>query len=306
MKAFFKLIRWPNLVIIALVQYLIRLFIIESLDLPHALSRIEFLLGVICSVCLAAAGYVVNDIFDLETDQLNKPGRMVLQKHFSVNQGWIVYGVLNVIAIVSGYYVAHAAGLPDLWLIPVVAIALLYLYAVDLKKRVLLGNFIVSLLVALPIFFVGVFDLLPAAGAENSRIIKPFFMAILAYSAFAFFTNFIREIVKDAEDIEGDSRLGYKTLSVLLGRSHIRLVIIPLILVLLIFTGAFNIFLFSRDLFSAIYILIFVNLPLLYLIWKIYLAKGKVDFNKASNLIKIVMLTGILSIAVFTLSLSVN
>lgn len=302
--AFLKLIRWPNLVIIALVQYLIRFFMIESLHIDHVLTRFEFLLGVVCSLCLAAAGYVVNDIFDQEADQRNKPARMVLGTHISVNNAWVIYGILNIIAILSGYLVAQAAGLPDLWLIPVVAIALLYLYSVDLKKRAVLGNLVVSLLVALPIFFVGVFDVLPAGTAENAGQIKMVFQVILAYSGFAFFTNFIREIIKDAEDLEGDRQEGYRTLAVLLGREHIRYVIIPLILVLLVFTGFFNLFLFQdfkSDPYSPLYVLIFINLPILYLIFKTFQAKEKLDFNKASNLIKIIMLTGIASMAVFTL-----
>ena len=208
MIAFFKIIRWPNLLIIALVQYLIRFFIIQSLNIPHVLNHLEFLLGVICSISLAAAGYIINDIYDIDADKANKPQRMVIDNGISLNGAWTIYAVINVIAIITGYLVANAAGFESLWLLPVVAIALLYLYAVDLKKRLLLGNLLVSLLTALPVFFVGLFDVLPATSPENADIIKPVFYVISAYAAFAFFTNFIREIIKDAEDVEGDDQEG--------------------------------------------------------------------------------------------------
>lgn len=303
MIAFFKIIRWPNLMIIALVQYLIRFFIIESLNIPHVLNHFEFFLGVLCSISLAAAGNVINDIYDLEADKRNKPGRMVIGRKISLNNAWSIYTVFNIIAIISGYWVAQASGLESLWLIPVVAAVLLYLYSIDLKKRAVLGNFVVSVLVGLPIFFVGVFDVLPAATPETAASIKQAFQVIMAYSGFAVFTNFIREIIKDAEDVEGDKEEGYRTLAVILHRQNIRYVIFTLILLLLIFTGFFNAYLFKSDMYSALYILLFVNLPIIYLAVKILLAKSKTDFAKASILMKIIMLTGIVSMVVFTLSI---
>lgn len=304
MIAFFKIIRWPNLLIIALVQYLIRFFIIESLGVPHVLNHLEFFLWVLCSISLAAAGYIINDIHDVDADKANKPQRIVIDNGISLNGAWGAYSVLNVVGIICGYVVAEAAGLSSLWLLPVVVIALLYLYAIDLKKRALLGNLLVSLLTALPVFLVGVFDVLPAANANTADLIKPVFYVISAYAGFAFFTNLVREIIKDAEDVEGDDQEGYRTLAVVMGRTSIRYVIVLLLVVMLCFTGAFNAFLFQSDLISSIYLLIFVNLPILYLIFKVLRSNTKVDFKQASTLTKIIMLTGILSMVVFTLSIT--
>lgn len=303
MIAFFKIIRWPNLLIIALVQYLIRFFIIESLGVPHVLNHFYFFMGVLCSITLAAAGYMVNDIYDIEADKANKPHRMVIDNGLSLNAAWTLYGVLNALAVISGYLIAKASGFENLWLLPVVAMALLYLYAVDLKKRILLGNILVSLLTALPVFLVALFDVLPAANAQNADVIQPIFYVISAYAGFAFFTNFIREIIKDSEDVEGDDQEGYRTLAIVLGRSSVRYVVALLLVVLLCFTGAFNAFLFQSDLISSIYLLLFVNLPILLTIWRVLTAKTKVDFKKASILMKLIMLTGIVSMVVFTLAL---
>lgn len=303
MLAFFKIIRWPNLVIIALVQYLIRFFIIESLGVPHVLNHTYFFLGVLCSITLAAAGYVINDIYDVEADTTNKPERMAIGNGITLNGAWTVYGMLNVIAIIAGYLVAGAAGFQSLWMLPVVAIALLYLYAIDLKKRVLLGNILVSLLTALPVFLVALFDVLPAANAETAEIIQPIFYVISAYAAFAFYSNFIREIIKDAEDVEGDDQEGYRTLAIIVGRNYIRYVVALLLVIMLCFTGAFNVYLFQSDIVSSVYLLLFVNLPILLAIARVLTAKSKVDFKKASILMKLIMLTGIVSMVVFTLAL---
>ncbi len=303
MKSFFKLIRWPNLVMIVLVQYLIRFAIIESLAVPHVLNHFYFFLGVLCSVSLAAGGYVINDIMDIGADTTNKPQRMVLGARISVDTGWTIYAVLNFIAVISGYLVARQTSIGQLWLIPVVAAALLYLYSSDLKKRAVIGNLVVSILTALPIFLVAVFDVLPAATVNNKELVKPVFLAISIYAAFALALNFIREIIKDAEDIEGDSAAGYRTLAVLMGRQNVRWIIAILIVGVLTFTLGYNFYLFQSDLYSALYVSIFVNLPLAYLMIKVMLAKSKADFFKASTLTKIIMLTGILSMLVFTLSI---
>lgn len=299
-----KIIRWPNLLIIALVQYLIRFFIIESLQIPHYLTHPFFLLGVLCSIFLAAAGYIVNDIYDVDNDQHNKPYRVVIGKELSVNNAWGIYTGLNIAAFIIGYILANHVNMSGLWLLPVVAAILLYLYAIDLKRRPVLGNLIVSMLTAMPVFLVAVYDILPAATPETAETIRPVFYVIIAYAIFAFYSNFIREIIKDAEDVEGDEKLGFKTLAVLLGRDHIRYVIIILILVMLVFTGYFNYYLFSSDLYSSLYLMLFVNLPILYLIFKVIRARRKQDFKQASTLAKLIMLTGIVSMVVFTLSIN--
>ena len=301
---FLKLIRWPNLLMIALVQYLIRLSIIESLNVPHVLNHLEFFLGVLCSISLAGAGYIVNDLYDIQTDKANKPNRMIIGRYMTEKQGWTLYTVLNIIAIAAGYYVASASGFDNLWLIPPIAILLLYLYATDLKRRAVIGNLVVSLLVALPVLLVGVFDVLPAAGSGNDPLVKSVWQVILGYSSFALLVNFIREVVKDAEDYEGDRQAGYKTLAVLFGRDQVRYVILVLLFILLIFTGAYNIYLFENQaqLFTSLYVLILVNLPILVIAWRVINARSKADFARAGLWLKVLMLTGILSMAVFTIA----
>lgn len=289
---------------IALVQYLVRFAIIESLNVPHILSHFDFFMGVLCSVSLAAAGYIINDLYDFQVDKENKPRRMTLGRVFTEKTGWTMYGVINLIAIISGYYVAQASGFGSLWLIPPIAIVLLYLYSADLKRRPVIGNLIVSFLVALPVLLVGVFDVLPAAGTENDPLVKSVFVVISAYAGFGLFTNFIREVVKDAEDVEGDRKAGYRTLAVLMGAESIRFVILVLLFILLIFTGAYNLFLFENkaDLFSSLYLLILVNLPIIGIAWIIINAREKAQFRLAGNLLKVLMLTGMMSMLVFTLA----
>jgi 4-hydroxybenzoate polyprenyltransferase len=303
MVAFLKLIRWRNLLIIALVQYLIRFAIIESLYLPHVLNHAYFFLGVICSIALAAGGYIINDLYDLEVDALNKPKRITIGKTVSENSAWNLYYVSVIIAIGSAYILAQEANVEDLWMIAPLAAVILYLYAYDLKARPFLGNFIVAMLSALPVFLVGVFDILPAADSKNALQVSQTMDVILAYSLFAFGISFIREMIKDAEDKMGDATAEYKTLALVLPTYIFKVIIVVLLLVHIIPLVSYSLDIFSSDKISSLYLLLFVIVPLLFLVYKSAVAQNSLDYKFISNLLKVIMLTGILSMLIFTLSL---
>src|SRR5215467_14507139 len=88
-KAFFRLIRWPNLVFIFLTQLLFYYYILlpcygvryvaVPLLQPKLTPLLFFLLSA-SSILIAAAGYAINDYFDLNIDRVNKPKRMVVEK----------------------------------------------------------------------------------------------------------------------------------------------------------------------------------------------------------------------------------
>lgn len=303
MVAYFKLIRWPNLLIIALVQYLVRFAIIESLNLPHVLSHGYFFLGVICSITLAAGGYIINDLYDLDTDALNKPKRITIGKSIKENSAWNLYYATVLIAMASAYFLAQEAGIDDLWMIAPLASVILYLYAYDLKARPFLGNFIVAALSALPVFLVGVFDILPAANDENAMQVSQTIDVIGAYSLFAFGISFIREMIKDAEDKVGDKASHYKTLALLLPQTVFKGIIILLLLMHIIPLANYSWGIFNNDSFSSLYLFLCVVAPLIYLIYKSVLAHKPRDYKHISTVLKLVMLTGILSMLIFTLSL---
>ncbi len=303
MVAYLKLIRWPNLLIIALVQYLIRFAIIESLSLPHVLNHAYFFLGVLCSIALAAGGYIINDLYDLDTDAVNKPQRITIGKSIKESQAWNLYYASVIIAMASAYFLAQEAGVDDLWMIAPLAAVILYLYAYDLKARPFLGNFIVAALSALPVFLVGVFDILPAASEENALTVSQTIEVIGAYSLFAFGISFMREMVKDAEDKVGDKASDYKTLALILPEAAFKIILILLLVAHIIPLSYYSWDIFENDSFSSLYLFLLVVAPLVYLIYKSGKAQKPRDYKHISTILKLVMLTGILSMLIFTISL---
>ncbi len=176
---FFKLIRWKNLIMIALVQYLIKYALLlpffESYGVITTLKPLGFAILVIATVFIAAGGYIINDIYDIETDKVNKPNRLIINKHISEKNALTLFIILNVIGVGLGFYLSNGIGKSGFFVIFIMASALLYIYSSYLKQLLLVGNIVVSLVVSLSILLVGVFELLPAITDVNRSVQIMFF-----------------------------------------------------------------------------------------------------------------------------------
>ena len=133
-----RLIRGNNLVFIALTQYLFKYLILDYQIQEHFVSfsdnalatqRILFLLLVLSTLFIAAAGYVINDISDVKTDQINKPDKVLVGKVISEKQAQTLYYTLNVFGILLGFFTFYYLGKPSLVTIHLLTSMMLYLYA---------------------------------------------------------------------------------------------------------------------------------------------------------------------------------
>lgn len=300
---FFKLIRWKNLIMIALVQYLVKYALLlpfyESYQVITTLSTLAFTLLVIATVCIAAGGYVINDIYDIETDLVNKPDRVIINKHISEKSALNLFIVLNIIGVGLGFYLSNGIGKSSYFVIFIIASALLYIYSSYLKQMLLIGNIVVSLAVSLSLLLVGVFELLPVINELNREVQITFFKIILDYAIFAFMVNFIRELVKDIEDIDGDYKAGMQTLPIVLGRERSHKIIFVLSLIPIASVIYYVITYLFKQTEVVVYFLIFVIAPLIYTSIKLLSAELKKHYKHASIILKLVMLTGMLSMLLY-------
>jgi len=125
----------------------------------------------------------------------------------------------------------------------------------------------------------------------------------LAYALFAFLVSLFREIVKDMEDWEGDEKYGCRTLPLVIGLPKTRIVAACLMVVNMLLLSYGMLILYRLHfMWSFWYFLFLVQLPVIYLIYTLLRAKDKSDYSFASTLTKLVMLTGILSMQVISLS----
>ncbi|WP_417860394.1 geranylgeranylglycerol-phosphate geranylgeranyltransferase [Winogradskyella sediminis] len=303
MNYFFNLIRWKNLLIIALMQYVIKYGLLLPFQESHGvlitLSDFNFFLLALATVCIAAGGYIINDIYDIETDKINKPKQLIINKHISEKNATTLFVVLNIIGVGLGFYLSNGIGKPTFFVIFFITSALLYLYASYLKQIAVVGNVIVSIVVSLSILLVGVFELIPVMNVQNKAVQTTFLNIIRDYAFFAFMINLIREIVKDFEDIDGDYKAGIQTLPIVLGRERSSKILFILSLVP-IFSIVYYVitYLFKQQIVVG-YFLVLVVAPLIFVSIKIFSAKNKTDYKHISLILKWVMLAGILSLMLY-------
>ncbi|MGJ8550087.1 geranylgeranylglycerol-phosphate geranylgeranyltransferase [Winogradskyella wichelsiae] len=298
-----KLIRWKNLLMIALMQYLIKYALLipfkESHGVSTTLSDFNFLILVFATLCIAAGGYIINDIYDVETDKINKPNQLIINKHITEKNASTLFIILNIIGVGLGFYLANGIGKPTFFTAFFIASALLYIYSTSLKQIAIVGNIVVSLVVALSILLVGIYEIIPAININNKAVQMTFLNIIKDYAIFAFMINLIRELIKDIEDIDGDYKAGIQTLPILIGRDRANKLIIILSLIPIFSITYYVItYLFKQQIVVG-YFLILVIAPLIYVTIKLFNAKQKAQYKHISLVLKIVMLTGMLSLLLY-------
>ena len=294
-----NLIRYKNLLLIVLIQLLIRFALFEPFQIDVKLNTLGFSLLILATLCIAAAGNIINDIYDIETDTVNKPDKVIVGKSISEKTAFNLFFILNIIGVGLGFYVSHLVGKSPFFPIFVIISAALYLYASFLKQTPVIGNIVISFLVAMSILIVGIFDLIPAITETNRATQITFFKILVDYAVFAFLINLVREMVKDIEDIDGDYKAQMNTLPIAIGRErakHIAFVVSLLPIAAVIYYIVT--YLYKQQIAIA-YFLVLIIAPLVYASIKIFNATTKRNYHHISTIYKIVMLFGMLSLLLY-------
>jgi len=312
MLSFLKLIRVQNLLIIAFTQYMVRWGIIypilKAKGLELQLHDFHFFLLVLSTVMIAAAGYTINDYFDVKMDKVNKPERLVIDKGIKRRVAMGAHSVMNVLAMLIALYVSYAIGSWKLALIHFFCATGLWFYSTNFKRQFLIGNIVIATFTALVPLIVGIYELLPCYKVYlpidpllSFRIV---WLHVLGISFFAFVTTLIREIIKDIEDYEGDKEYGCHTMPVVIGKNASKIIA----MVITIFTMAclfyFQIFQWqNKDWLSFLYFTFALQVPFVFLIYKITIADTSKKYRTAGNIAKLIMLLGVCYLFVFAYSL---
>jgi 4-hydroxybenzoate polyprenyltransferase len=288
--AWFQLIRWKNLLIIFFTQLLVWYYVILPAE-PKVLYINNFLLLSVSTVLIAAAGYIINDYFDIKIDAINKPGRMVLGKTIPVRLAIIVHSILNIIALGLAAVVAYRAHHYEWLLLQLSCTLLLWFYSTHFKRQFIIGNVVVAMLTALTIMALWLYE--PSVNGLSAWV-------ICIYAYFAFMLTWMREIVKDMEDFIGDAEQGCMTMPIKWGLKRSAqfisglglFVVAPLVVVsVILFRCHFD--------FLSLYIVLFIASPSI--IWAVFLIKktNSNHYHRASAGLKIIMVLGIISLIVY-------
>ena len=302
--AFLRLIRWPNLVFIALTQFLFVYCVVKPVfgnsDVQPNVHGLNFVLITLSSVLIAAAGYIINDYFDLNIDQVNKPDKLVVEKIIKRRWTIIWHIVLSVAGVAIGFYVDFTSRIWLLGFSNAVCVALLFIYSTSLKRRFLIGNIIISLLTSWVILVVAWCEYNHLTRMNNGLHADKILRETFLYSGFAFIISLIREVVKDMEDIEGDRKYGCKTMPIVWGINATKVFVAVWLIVLIGVLIIMQVYALRLEWWmSIVYCIIAIIVPLLWILRKLFSANTPQDYHRISTAIKFVMFTGILSMIFF-------
>ena len=313
MKEFLKLIRWQNLLIVILTMALMRYAIIEPLiskvgvillqgsgeEIPMTLQFpwYDFVILVAAIVFITAGGYVINDYFDIKTDLINR-GKVIVGTKIPRRKAMMWHSVLNIMGVIAGFYISWRAGYFWFGTLFLIVSGLLYFYSASYKRQFLIGNLIISILTAMVPLLVVLFEwsaLYQYYSVNAIRVpeINFLFYWVGGFALFAFLTTLTREIIKDIEDFEGDMTFGRNTIPVIIGIPASKIVAagISLITIVLLYLVWH---LFLNDKITLIYISSAILIPFLYVLYRLTVRSNKKQMHSASNIMKIIMLAGVL------------
>lgn len=304
--SFFRLIRWPNLVFIALTQILFYYAVVIPI-LPDSYYLLAkkitlpvFIVLVLASVLIAAAGYIINDYFDINIDRVNKPDKMVVEKVIKRRWAIILHIVITLTGIALSLYVSLKTSLVIVFANAGCAL-LLWVYSTTFKKKLLSGNIIISMLTAWVLivmyFAVNTVYLNPLSQADDIIVaMNKIFKFGALYAGFAFIISLIREVVKDIEDMEGDARYGCKTMPVIWGIPASKVFVGVWTVVLTGAIGVIIIYMLQKGWWiCAAYCFLLLVIPLINILQQFYKAQKAEEYHKISTKIKMVMFAGIMS-----------
>ncbi|HHJ52499.1 MAG TPA: hypothetical protein ENJ89_04840, partial [Caldithrix abyssi] len=234
------------------------------------------LMAALSASLIGAAANMVNDIYDVEIDRINKPHRPLPSGKVRVGQAWTYYLLLNLI----GLLIAVSLGFP-LLVVALLVMALLFWYGKSLKRTVLWGNLTVSLCTALAFIY-------GAMAINDWR--QGIFPAL-----FAFFFHWGREVLKDLQDVRGDLAQGAVTFA---GRFGVRKTIL-LINLIFLFLIILTIVPYIVHLYNKMYLWVVVfgvDAVVLFAALLLWLKNDGKTLGRLSHLLKLDMLIGLLAL----------
>lgn len=272
LQSLLRLTRFTNLLIIGLAQYFTAFFLVDT----TTITDFRLLILTASTILIAAAGYIINDYYDIKIDYINKPERVVIGKGIPRRFAILFHTLFSFAGIALGYFLGW-----QIALINFLSVFLLWWYSNNLKRLPFVGNFSIALLTGTSIYIVAILF-----GGDDTLII--------IYSFFAFFMTLVREIIKDMEDLKGDSTFGCKTLPIVWGfrktKQFLYAVIFIFCMTVLILDLLFTAL-------PSVYFVLFLFAPLIWMIFRLNRADTIKEFEWLSTFCKVIMLLGILSMS---------
>lgn len=276
MLSLFSVVRGYNILILIVAQYLTAAFILApELPLRRVLFDPNLFFLILSSATVIASGYIINNFYDSEKDLINRPKKTMLDRYVSQRTKLSVYFILNFAAIFFASYVSFRAVV-----FFSIYIFVIWFYSHRLKRILFMGNLVASILAIIPFFVVFIYY-------------KNFETVIFIHATFLYLMIVMRELVKDLENLKGDLILNYKTIPVVYGEKWSKfflsiLTIISMIPTMLLVT--------RFDIGKMDYYFYFSILLLVFFVLFLYFSTAKWQYLLLHNILKFIIVAGVLSI----------
>lgn len=309
MTQFLQLVRYKNLLFLAFIQLAMQQLVITPILQKYGFDYQPIsdstVLLLVATLCIAAAGYIINDYFDIKTDRINRPEKVLVTTYFSKKTASVMHQVLTGVGMLSGFLLAWYLRSITLGILFITVPGLLWFYSASYKRQFLTGNLVVALLAGLSVLITGIVAVaeLQKTFAEllfETTIPREIYTWTGAFALFAFLLTLIRELIKDMEDAEGDAEIECRTVAIVWGAFKTKVLITGLVLLTigLLLTGILYYLPFEGQL-SLKYMLFTVIVPLAVLTVLLFRATDKAALHTASALAKYIMVAGVLYAFVF-------
>lgn len=291
---FFRLIRPLNLAVIALTMGVFQKYVTAGGF--GELIKLDFLLLVLSTLLIAAAGNIINDYFDVKADRVNKPDLLIIDKHIKRRWAIVFNWIFNSVGLLLACYLGWKNQNWFMTIIPFVIINLLWFYSMYFKRTLILGNVIVAILTGIVPIYILLFN-------AHVSVVDSLGTIVVAFACYGFALNLIREIVKDIADIKGDLLLHSKSMPIVFGIRNTRFILFALFSIVL---GSLIYFLYQSmpywaKVFTqvgeqtfAVILVFLVMLTIIISIFFIPLFPNRKKYIISSNLLKLAMFFGLL------------
>lgn len=301
---YLKLVRVKNLIFIVILQLVMQqavlMPILQKYGFDYSSVNLQLILLIVATVCIAAGGYVLNDYFDVKIDAINRPERLIVNRLITKRNAMIFYLVITALGVISGLILAYLTRSFTLMFIFVVVPGLLWFYSSSYKRQFMIGNLIVSFSAALTVLVVAISELAVLQLEYGNLIYETpipgqFYLWIGGFSFFSFLVSWLREIIKDMEDVEGDRELECRTMPIKWGITKSKWFVYFLILITVASLLVINTFIieFQGNL-TLRYIIFGLIIPLTVMAFLTNRAKNSFDFHRISTFLKFIMFIGVM------------
>ncbi|BAO56272.1 geranylgeranylglycerol-phosphate geranylgeranyltransferase [Nonlabens marinus] len=295
---YLRLIRWPNVLLTIITQVVIVYWYFPSTAAVKGLETWQEILLILATALLTASGNVINDIYDVATDVINKPDQVIVGKSITEKRAFTIYIFLTSTAIACGFILANSIQKPSLAGLFIGVAFLLYTYATTLKSILIVGNIVISFLVGSVVLITALFELFPAVTALNRATQLSALQHLAVFALFAFLVNLLREWIKDCQDVKGDHASGRSSLPIVLGNKRAVQFMAIYTLVCVVILGYLATFELYKDQRSLYYILFLIVAPLLFVGLRLFTASTLKEFKVLSLVCKLVLLFGVLGMGI--------